>query len=295
MSLETTLAGWTAPSSATEQEKQERTERMIRQAVNSPAAMTQMSRSVYAKGSYPNNTNVRTDSDVDIAVQCHEVIYWEEEAAGAHPHSPPYQGPWTPRLLRATVLNALQQGFPGDVDNSGSIAIKVRSSGSRVNADVTPCFDYRYHFQYGGYRDGTRIFTTSNQALENYPVQHLEKGRAKNVRTLNKFKQAVRIFKRLENEMLDDGYHREVKSFFLECLVYNCPDNLFIRSSWTSLVSGLLVHIWEGLQGDIEPASSSGRWMLVNECEYLFPNQDWTRRDGREFAYAAWNYLGLGD
>ena len=77
--LESLLSGWTGPSSVTEQDKQDRTERMIRDAVSAHKPFEGCSLSAYAKGSYPNNTNVRTDSDVDIAVQCHDVFYWDEE------------------------------------------------------------------------------------------------------------------------------------------------------------------------------------------------------------------------
>jgi tRNA nucleotidyltransferase (CCA-adding enzyme) len=72
LSLEDKLSGWTGPSSETEQDKQERTERMIRQAVDNHPAFKNCSPSVFAKGSYANNTNVKLDSGVDIAVQCHE-------------------------------------------------------------------------------------------------------------------------------------------------------------------------------------------------------------------------------
>jgi tRNA nucleotidyltransferase (CCA-adding enzyme) len=85
MSLEDKLAGWTGPSSDTEQDKQERTERMIREAVQAHPAFKGYAFNVYAKGSYANNTNVRADSDVDIAVQCQEVFYWEEAVEGRAP------------------------------------------------------------------------------------------------------------------------------------------------------------------------------------------------------------------
>lgn len=68
--LEGKLAGWTGPSSTTEQDKQDRTERMIKEAIKSHTPFDSCSLKVYAKGSYANNTNVRANSDVDIAVQC---------------------------------------------------------------------------------------------------------------------------------------------------------------------------------------------------------------------------------
>lgn len=86
MSVEDTLAGWTGPSSATEQDKQDRTERMVKEAIASHESFEDCSLKVYAKGSYAN-TNVKADSDVDIAVECTECVYWEEQSPGAHPPS----------------------------------------------------------------------------------------------------------------------------------------------------------------------------------------------------------------
>jgi hypothetical protein len=75
MALEETLQCWTGPSSATEQEKQNRTERMVREAIAAHPGFKDCSLLIYTKGSYPNNTNVVTDSDVDVAVQCRDVLY----------------------------------------------------------------------------------------------------------------------------------------------------------------------------------------------------------------------------
>lgn len=90
--LEEKLAGWTGPSSPTEQEKQDRTERMIRDAVTAHPAFEGYDIEVYTKGSYANKTNVRADSDVDIAVQCHEAIYSDEAEPGVKPASGSYTG-----------------------------------------------------------------------------------------------------------------------------------------------------------------------------------------------------------
>lgn len=294
MSLEETLQGWTGPSSDSEQDKQDRTERMIREAVGNHIAFDDCSLSVYAKGSYANNTNVRADSDVDIAVQCHEVEYWEEASPGAHPSSTPYTGIWTPSKLRTELGAALRAKFPNQVDDSGSTAFGIRSSSARVDADVVPCFDYRYYFTSGGSSTGARIFTKTGTPINNYPRQQLENGNSKNSRTNLNYKKAVRVLKRVENDMLESDVHREVPSFFIECLVYNCPDSIFAQTTWTDRVGGILVHVWEGLPGD-EPSEESERWLEVNECKFLFhASQKWTRKDGRDFAYAAWNHLGYG-
>lgn len=296
MTLEEKLAGWTGPSSSTEQDKQERTERMIREAVAAHRAFDGVSLSVYAKGSYANNTNVKLDSDVDVAVECGDAIHWGERTPGAHPASTPYTGVWTPAQLRAELVAAMQAKFSDSVDTSGSTAIRVDSSSARVEADVVPCFEYHYYFEDGTHRVGAKVFRKDGASTENYSKLQLQHGTAKNNRTSTYYKKTVRILKRVENVMVENGTHREVPSFFIECLVFNCPDAVFAESTWTETVRETLRHIWSGLQGDIDPTAESERWLEVNEAKFLFSQkQKWTRADGRDFAYAAWNYLGLDE
>jgi hypothetical protein len=163
-----------------------------------------------------------------------------------------------------------------------------------VDADVVPCFTYKYYFSSGSVRRGTKIFTKAGVGFENYSDQHLSKGKEKNSNTNTRFKKAVRVLKRLENAMGADGAHQEVPSYFIECLVFNCPDTILTRSTWVETVKGVLFHIWDELDGD-EPSDNSNRWLEVNECKYLFTSrQKWSRSDARSFAKAAWNDLELG-
>lgn len=291
--LEETLASWTKPSSDTEQEKQERTERMIREAVKNHGAFRGCDLRVYTKGSYANNTNVRTDSDVDVAVQCRECFYWDAESPSAHTSPGPYKGTWTPEKLRSELAAAMRKKFPGQVDTKGSTAMRIHSGTARIDADVVPCFTCKYYFNSGTVREGAKTFKTSGGTLVNYPDQHLAEGRRKNENTKRYFKQAVRIMKRVENAMVEKGLHREVPSYFVECLIYNCPDDIFMKSTWEATVRVIIVHIWNELDG-AEPTMPGGRWLEVNRCKWLFSDdQKWSRQDGREFAKAAWNYLGF--
>lgn len=290
MSLEDKLSGWTGPSSNTEKDKQERTERMIREAIDAHAPFNSCSLKVYSKGSYANNTNVRTDSDVDIAVECTDVTYWKESEKGIHSPGKPYKGIWTPEKLRSELLAAMEAKFSGQVDSTGSTAIQINSSSARVDADVVPCFSFRYYMKSGS-RTGTKIFKTDGSSIMNYPAQQLKNGIAKNKQTGYLYKKGARLLKRIENDMAEAGEFRELPSFFIECLAYNCPNSVFAHSTWTKRLRAMLFHIWDQLQGD-EPDTE--RWMESNNCFFLFhSNQKWSRKDGREFAKAAWNYLGF--
>jgi len=293
MSLEEQLSGWTGPSSDSEKGKQERTERMVREAIDAHSRFDDCELSVYAKGSYPNNTNVRMDSDVDIAVECTEAEYWGEAKPGAHVPQSRYKGKWTPTELRKELNAALVKKFTSDVDASGSTAIRVHSSSARVEADVVPCFSYRYYLSRKKSRVGTKVFKTDGSSVINYPAQQLTNGTEKNKRTGHAYKRAVRILKRVQNAMVQSGHSDELPSYFIECLAYNCPDQLFSGSNWTEIVRATLIHFWNELDGD-EPEDPNSRWKEVNGNFFLFHSkQKWTRADGRSFSLAAWNHLGF--
>lgn len=293
--LETKLTGWTGPSSTTERDKQDRTERMIKDAINAHPAFQTMSRKVYAKGSYANNTNVRADSDVDIAVECTDVFFYDKSSPDLGASITPYSGEWTPQKLRSELIAALRAKFGSNVDTSGSTAIQIHSSSARVEADVVPCFEYRYYYSDTSWVEGARVYKTDGTHVENYSALQLTNGRAKNTRTNQSYKKTVRILKRLENAMVANDSHREVPSFFIECLAYNCPDTLFMASTWKETIEGVLAHIYNSLDRT-ETEDANGRWLEVNETKFLFhDSQKWSRKDARDFAYAGWNYLGLGD
>lgn len=292
MVTEEQLSGWTGPSSTTEQDKQERTEKMILEAINAHDAFDGFSFAVYAKGSYANNTNVKSDSDVDVVVECQEVEYWEEFDSTQASRTPgsPYEGVWTPEKLRKEVESALEAKFPGSVE-SGSVAFRINSTTSRVDADVVPCFSYKMYFPSGSSRSGTKVFKTDGSSIVNYSKLQLENGRAKNVRTNYAYKKTVRILKRLENVMVGAGLSEEIPSYLMECLIYVCPDSYFARSTWRGVMQGCLADIYNYTM-TAEPDDESDRWLEVNEAKYLFHStQKWTRVEVHAFAKAAWDYM----
>jgi len=78
--LEDKLTQYTAPSSDTEQDKQNRAEHMVRKAVEGWSGFDDIGIRLLPKGSYKNNTNVRVDSDVDIAVIHKGFNYFNDDA-----------------------------------------------------------------------------------------------------------------------------------------------------------------------------------------------------------------------
>ena len=162
-----------------------------------------------------------------------------------------------------------------------------------MEADVVPCFDYRYFISVGQYLEGAKIFRKDGSGIINYPEQHQNNGAAKNTYTNHNFKKVVRILKRTANEMAAERVHREVASCLIESLVYNCSDVCLMAPTWTDRVAGTIAQIWGYTKDDNEPAEAL-RWCEVSGCKYLFdPSQSWNHKDARDFALQASSYLGF--
>lgn len=295
---ESTLASWTGSASDAEDERHDNARRAITEAIRDSSAFDGANLSIYAKGSYPNHTNVVRDSDVDVAVEMTSIIYldFEHAATGMSKEEfgiTPYSGGYDPDDLENDIEAALSAKFGPSAVTRGNKALHVRQSSTRLAADVVPCYAKRiYYSRYGSYHQGIVIRPDRGRWIDNFPKQHLDKGREKNTNTLRRYKSVVRILKRLENKMVDENVISVVPSFLIESLVWNTPNEIFVfRDTWTERVKGVLVHVWEAL----EPVDSESHWLEANDVQLLFGgHQTWSRHQARRFAHDAWNYLAYG-
>lgn len=294
---ETLLSSWIKPSGVNEQEQQERAVRMVRAAIDSHAAFDghRSDISVYTKGSYRNNTNVRADSDVDVVVENTACAYfdWGRDVTPAPAGViPPYEGIWTPALWRAEVNKALRTAFGSGVDTSGKIAVYVPPvPGSRPSVDVVPSFTfYRYwRSDRTSKAVGTCVFNTSGVKIVNWPQQQLDNGIAKNNATGQRYKNFVRALKNAENVLCKAGVIKPLPSYFMECLVYNVPNEKLTPTGLSAGFRSTLAYLFNNLRTD----DAVAEWVEPNERKYLFNlSQKWTRQDGFGLVNATWNHLG---
>src|SRR5262245_23917642 len=116
------------PPSNNEEQKRERTESQIRDALRSYGPLKGRNYVVYAKGSYANNTNVRLDYDVDIAVEYRGFFYYDLEfdlkskpASSVGITTPPTD-PYTRGEFKRDVQGALEAAFGRTAVKPGRIA-----------------------------------------------------------------------------------------------------------------------------------------------------------------------------
>jgi hypothetical protein len=286
------LGRWIKPSSEDEVEQQERALRMVTAAIGA-SDLADTSKKIYAKGSYANNTNVRWDSDVDIAVDCHEFLYYDTSSSVSPKVSKtPYTGSWTPKLWRQAVVDAMTKKFGGEVDTSGSTAIHLPMvTGSRPNIDVVPGFHFRRYTSTAAttWHDGSKVFPKSGDSIINWPAQQLKNGRKKNDDTGKRYKNFVRALKNAENTLVEQGEFDEKPSFLMECMLYNVADAT-LKSSVT-LSAGFKVtlqELWDGLNDE----ATWKTWREPNRLKWAFVgDKAWTLQDARDVVQGTWNLL----
>ena len=270
---EATLASWTKPAFDNEDEKRDDTERTIREAIRGHAVLKGLPINVYAKGSFKNNTNVRRDSDVDVAVELTS-IYFPEYADGVDQAATgfqPYDDAYDVSQFKDHVGEALRGAFGSSAVRRATKVFVVREGSRNLAADVIPCFTYRWYSTAWSYDEG---------CAKNGPLRTAKR--------YKRYKRSVRILKRLENKMVEDGASPVVASYLIESLVFNVSDSRFCTGTWAGDVRNVLVYVWE----NTEDIACEQTWTEANGIKFLFhPAQKWTRQQARDFVYAAWQYV----
>lgn len=266
-----------SPPSATEEQKCENAEGLMRKALSASEELLQRSTSVILQGSYKNNTNVRRESDVDVGFICSDLFYYSlppgltAEAAGITPSS------YTYARFKDAVGGALYSYFDPASVTRGNKAFDVHANTYRVDADVAPFCRYRQYLPSGNYHEGVCLFPDNSPQTRvvNWPEQHYRNGVAKNNATSRRYKSVVRIAKAVRYDMRDEGYNTAdlVTGFAIECALYNVGNGAFLCDS-----------LYDSFHSAIDElgalTNSEAHWPYlteVNEIKPLYNGQKWTR------------------
>ena len=296
MSTEDTLKSWSERPSNAEQDRIDRTERLIREALNKSSDAQVQSARVFAKGSVRMRTNIRKTSDIDICVEARSVFYADYPEGKSHESYGNSSSDYTFTMFRHSIEKALITEFgSGVVDISGSKAIRINAdvSGSRIDADVVAAFEHRrYNNNNGNYHQGIEIRPkgdTSKRVI-NWPEQNYRNSLDKHENTYRRYRKVVRILKRLKGAMKENGYDvsKGSDSFLIESLLWNVPEVLY----GTPTYYRDLVGIFEYLKTMLADQDNVREWGEVNELKYLFrTGQKWTREEALSFVVSAHSYL----
>jgi hypothetical protein len=251
---------------------------------------------VFLQGSYGNDTNIRTESDVDIVI-CHTGAFFhdlehlttvQQSLFKAHFAD----GTYSYSTFKADVQAALVAAFGNSVQPSKK-AFKIAASGPRRSADVVCAFDHRRYTSFNGvqdetYYEGISFFTAANTRIDNFPKYHSQNLTTKHQATRGKFKPAMRIFKNMRSKMIERGLiaNGEAPSYFIEGLLYNVPNDRFVNSLSDTTFNILT---W------LHQTPDRSQFVCANDCYYLLRDSSqvcWPKANGQKFisaAIALWN------
>jgi hypothetical protein len=255
--------------------------------------------------SYFNRTNVRTEADIDLRA-VHPLLKIEY---GDNVHIPSassllsysdagmtYAQIFTG--LRGSLVTDLERAFGKDNVNPGNKAIRVKGVlGSRAEIDIVPSVVLHYvewlpvQEQYLTVKGVAILGEDDGKWTLNFPEQHAANGRLKRLRTNHRFKRLVRIFKRLQGDMVSAGVHdARVPSFLIECLVYAVEDEHFLveTDDYYDRVRRIVHRMRVLLLNE-----DKKRMLEINDHKFLFhPQQGWTHAQALAFVNVAISHLG---
>lgn len=178
---------------------------------------------LFVQGSYANNTNVRTESDVDVAVIQEETFLPEYRKDSVYPQSGADYGftpaPAAAKTFKDEVQEALKCKFGTDVERKNK-SIKVHGNTYRKDADTVPCRRYRdyrqdYRRDASNFVGGVVIYPDNGGMIINYPEQH---GAIFLIRSLTQ--QPVGCIRQMRNSLA----HRAVRCSMMKiiCAMLRC-------------------------------------------------------------------------
>lgn len=246
----------------------------IRDALADDDRLSAFKYEVFLQGSYKNNTNLRRDSDVDLVVRLTyklnpsvaalsgEQLHENASHQAAHRH-------W--QSFRRLALRAMRDRY-GDAATNGRKTIKLAKDELHADADLVVTLTYKSGI--GFYLPDEKRWVVS------YPQQHHGRGSETEESTNGRFKRTVRMFKAARNRLVDSKAltKDDAPSYFIECLLYNVPDQLFKRK---------LAPTYVGTLDWLETAKLKGFKCQNGQVPLFGPGpEQWTADKARSFIRA---------
>ena len=252
--------------------------------------------SVFLQGSYGNDTNIYSESDVDIVIQLNDTFKSDTSALSTYQkeiYSKAFSAAsYTLSDFKADVLSVLTSKY-GNPVKEGSKAIAIPASVGRRKADVIVAMQYRRYHKFNGeydqnYDEGICFYTSNYDEIVNYPKQHRANLTTKHQSSNKWLKPMVRVLKNLRGKLVDEGMITAgvAPSYYLEGLLYNVPD-----FKLTSSYQDCFVNAMNWIQDDAD----KDKLLCANEQYYLlrdFSHVCWPRANCDQFLSAAtelWN------
>ena len=289
---EETLKRWAKPANETEEQRISNAIKMIKEAIRSYDNLKHKDIEIFIQGSYANNTNVRTKSDVDVCIMLKDTFYSEYPNGYTREDYGFTEGTNSFDDFRKDIINALKNKYGTENIKLGNKSIKIESTSYRVEADAVPAFQYRNYKIINStnpnwFVEGIKFYSSANDEVINYPKEHIKNGKQKNNDTHRRYKRTARIFKRIRHQMKQDGIYVKgcISSFLIESLLYNVPDFQFTYDEpWNNKIKDIIKYL--------QDANKENYVEVSNRLKLFDDTRKWDIDSVDKFLKQMYNFLG---
>ena len=217
---ESTLSNWSHHQSGTAFKQ---AHLPIREALDAYKGLSQFKYEVLLQGSYKNDTKLGGDSDVDVVIRLASklkprVVALSGEQLqedGSHRFA---LERW--QSFRDHAMKAMRARF-GNAVKSGRKTLKLPKGKIPADADLVVRLSYMQGIGF--------YLTDKGRWVVSFPQQHHQRGLKKERATNKGSKRTIRMFKAARNQLVSRRVltKEDAPSYFIECLLYNVPDERF--------------------------------------------------------------------
>ena len=192
---------------------------------------------IFIHGSYANKSNIYFPSNLEIVVEITTARKFSpEEVLLENNYFVDVPIVFGPREFRKLLTDALYD-FVGDKLSEHPKTLRLSGLEKiKHDVDITPCVNFHFYQDGGVIRNrGVLLYDTSvARNIVSFPRLHAQNGFDKDASTAGNFKRMVRLFKTLHSLNVNEFSFTSsdtASGYFVECLLYNVPDKMFIDSS----------------------------------------------------------------
>lgn len=201
---------------------------------------------VFLQGSYKNNTNINSNSDIDIVAQLYTVFMsnignsednkklnfsknFSDYEKKCYDES--FDSTTKHELFKNELFNFLNNNLQKENVSKWSKTIKCKIKNSTFTFDIVPAIEYRFYKEFINkntkFIEGNAIYNDKkSQYIINFPKQTYKNSIKKMELTDFFYKRTVRIFKNIMHNDIKDEYLK-ISSFALESILYNVENNIY--------------------------------------------------------------------
>ena len=242
--------------------------------------------SIYLQGCYACKTNTKFQSKLEIIVEINKTREYDyntmvrEDMKMFENFFINFEHYFDVRRFKQVLADEIKKVLGVHV-TMGTTTILIPAFGKLQHAvDIFPCFKYKYFRPEGG---SIRAKLVYDQKLEEHFLMftnlHTVNGDLKDTMTKGNFKRMVRLMKNLVAiSVREDKNINFVRGYFIECLLYNVPNEMYFSKDGKLLSVFLKVINWLNF-------ANLNDFVCQNQIWSFWGNADgfWCQHEARQF------------